>query len=546
MDSCFRRNDGTLDCVVGKKRVEDFLKGVFSKELADLKKEIHELRAENEQLRKFIEIGNTISVERNIDRLIPLIMSNISEAVHADRSSLFLVDWERMELWTKFAEDLEVERISIGLKMGLVGLSVLTRQLVNVANAYEDVHFNPEIDKTTDFRTESVLCAPLFDEQRGVMGAVQLLNKKTGCFTKEDEQKVLKAAPMLAKTACATDLDIDRFKALVYELRKSTECERGSLFLLDKEKGDLCSVVTEGLDDQDIHLSVNLGIAGLVATTCQDLNIPDAYADPRFDKSTDEKTGYRTRCILCVPIKNQSGEVLGVIQVLNKKEGTFTGCDVDLLKALSSIVAISVESAMLFDEQQRQFRSVLEVLAASIDAKDPLTAGHSQKVTEYAAAIARELGFGEVEIDVLSVAALLHDYGKLGIDDNILKKPGKLTPEEYEHIKQHVANTGHILNKMCFMRKYRDVPLIASCHHERMDGSGYTDGLKAHEIPFMAKILAVADVFEALTARRHYREALSPQDAFEILEQGAGTKFDENVVTGLKRYWHNEKSKFDR
>ncbi len=180
---------------------------------------------------------------------------------------------------------------------------------------------------------------------------------------------------------------------------------------------------------------------------------------------------------------------------------------------------------------------MLEVLAASIDAKDPLTAGHSERVNEYAVGIARELGFKDAETDILSVSALLHDYGKIGIDENILKKPGKLTPEEYEHIKKHAVKTRDILNKMNFIRKYHNVPFIASCHHECPDGSGYPDGIRGNEIPFMARIIAVADVFEALTARRHYREALSSEQAFEILEQGIDTKFDGNIIAALKKYW---------
>ncbi len=260
-----------------------------------------------------------------------------------------------------------------------------------------------------------------------------LLNKKTGFFTKKDEEKVLETSSRLTEMGCVTDLDKDKVKPLIYDLRQSAECDRGSLFLIDRVKGELFSLLAEGIEGHDIHLSLNLGIAGLVAITGQEINIQDAYADPRFDKSKDERTGYRTRCILCAPIKDQSGEVIGVIETINKKDGTFTDSDKDLLNALSSFVAISIENAILFHEQHRQFRRVLEVLAASIDAKDPLTAGHSQNVTKYAAGIARELGFGETEIDVLTVAALLHDYGKLGIADDILKKPGKLTPEEFVH-----------------------------------------------------------------------------------------------------------------
>ncbi|UCD88690.1 MAG: GAF domain-containing protein [Desulfobacterales bacterium] len=506
------------------------------KEIAELKKEMHELKTEIERLNGICHIGFVLTRERDLDKLLPLVMTEISKAIDADRSTLFLVDWERMVLRSKFAENLEIDRIEVELKMGLVGLSVLSGKLINTANAYEDLRFNPEIDGKTGFRTESLISAPFFNNEGDVMGAVELLGKETGIFTKEDEKNVLKVTSMLTKINWDSEKDTDTAKKMVYELRKLTECKRGALFLLDRVNGELISVMAEGLE-QDIHLSLNLGIAGLAAITGQELNIPDAYSDIRFDKRTDEKTGYRTRSLLCVPIKDQSDSVIGVIEVINKKTGVFSDSDMDLLKALSSIVAISVENAILLQEQNRQFRSLLEVLAASIDAKDHLTAGHSQKVTEYSVKIARELGFGESEIDILSVAALLHDYGKLGTDDNILKKSGKLTNEEFDHIKQHVANTRNILDKMYFMRKYRDVPLIASCHHERLDGSGYMNGLKEDKIPFMAKIIAVADVFEALTAQRNYREALSPEDAFEILEQNAGIKLDENIITALRKNW---------
>ncbi|MBU0697992.1 MAG: GAF domain-containing protein [Proteobacteria bacterium] len=514
------------------------MESAFFKEIAELKKEIKELTIENEHLNGLVHIGITLTKERDLDNLLPLVMSKISKSLDADRSTLFLIDWDRMELWSKYAENLEVDRIEIELKMGIVGLSVLSRQLINTANAHEDPRFNPDIDGITGFRTESLLAAPFFNKQGDVMGAVELLGKKTGVFTKTDEKKLLKVTSMLIGMDWDSNIDKDTAKGLIYELRQSIECERGALFLLNRKNGELFSLVAEGLKEQDIHLSLNLGVAGLVAITGQELNIYDVYADSRFDKRTDEKTGYRTRGILCVPIKDQTGAVIGVIEVINKKTGTFTDSDMNLLKALSSIVAISVENAILLHEQNRQFRSLLEVLAASIDAKDNLTAGHSHKVTEYAVGVARELGFGEHEIDILSVAALLHDYGKLGTDDNILKKPSKLTTEESDHIKQHVLNTRSILGKMYFMRKYRDVPLIAACHHERLDGSGYMDGLKGHDIPFMAKVIAVADVYEALTAQRHYRKALSSEDAFEILKQDAGTKFDKNIVAALERYWH--------
>jgi len=512
------------------------MKSESSREIAEFKKAVHKLQAENEHLRKFIEIEKKIGIERSFNQLLPIIITEISEFLNADRSTLFLLDFDRMELWTKFAEDLEVDKIRIKLRMGIVGLCVLTKRLVNVANAYEDPRFNPDIDEITGFRTESIIAAPIYFKNSNIIGALELLNKKAGFFTREDEKRVQEKILMLKQTDFAVEPDRKKAKSLIYELCESTQCKRGSVFLINRNKGELYSIATIGHEGKNIRLFLNLGIAGLVAITGRTLNINDAYADPRFDRSTDEKTGYHTRCILCVPVKNQAGEVLGVIQVINKKDAGFSESDADHLKALSSSVAISLENAMLFQDQHRQFKSILEVMAASIDAKDSLTAGHSQKVTQYAVGIASKLGFKETEIDILSVAALLHDYGKLGIDDRILKKQGKLSHEEYEQIKQHVVITRKILDKMYFIRKYRSVPKIASCHHERLDGSGYKVGLKSQDIPFMAKIIAAADVFEALTAKRHYHEALPAEQAFNIIEKDVGTMFDENIVIALKKY----------
>jgi HD-GYP domain-containing protein (c-di-GMP phosphodiesterase class II) len=203
---------------------------------------------------------------------------------------------------------------------------------------------------------------------------------------------------------------------------------------------------------------------------------------------------------------------------------------------VAGIVAIAIDNAMLFSDQERQFHSMLDVLAASIDAKDGLTAGHSTNVALHAVAIGRELGFTVEELDLLRVAAVLHDYGKIGVSDSVLKNDGLLDDDEFAHMKSHASLTEDILTRIHFTRKYRDVPLIAASHHERLDGSGYPRGLTAREIPFMAKILTVADVFEALTADRHYRKKMSTEDALAILDAAAGKRFDSHVIAALRRY----------
>ncbi|HOC61206.1 MAG: GAF domain-containing protein [Syntrophaceae bacterium] len=505
-------------------------------EMAVLQDRIHELTRQNERLKHILAMGDSFCRERHLEKLLPLMMKEISFLLDADRSSLFLIDWEHQQLWTKYAEGLESDRIQVGLKMGLVGQCVLTKKIVNVASAYDSRFFNSEIDVQTGFRTESVLCVPVFHRKQEVIGALQFLNKRSGVFTKQDEEKLTRFAEEVIVCDDAGKFDLSHIKTAVTSLRDEVNGERCTLFLLNQSKGELYSAFADDIEGWNISLSLNLGIAGLVALTAEAINIPDAYEDDRFDKRIDELTGYRTRCLLCAPLKTSTGDILGAIEVMNKNNGVFTQTDMEYLKFLASYLSIFLENAILFNEQTTQFRSVLEVLAASIDAKDSLTSGHSSRVAQYTLGIASELGYNEDDLDTLNVAALLHDYGKLGTDDRILKKPGRLTPEEFEHIKEHVVNTKNILSKMAFSRKYRAVPFLASQHHERLDGSGYMDSLSGTEIPFMARIIAVADVFEALTAKRHYRDALPVEEAFRMLEEDSGIKYDDNVISALKSY----------
>jgi HD-GYP domain-containing protein (c-di-GMP phosphodiesterase class II) len=494
------------------------------------------LLLENQKLRLFIEIIKLVGQEHDTDRLFPLIITQLSKFMDAERSTLFLTSSDSGNLWTKYAEGLSDNTIVIELKVGIAGMCILTGQVVNVANAYENPRFNSEFDKITGFRTESIVAVPIRGLDGTVTGALQFLNKQTGLFTKTDEQMIQKmVSDFTREVAPVFDMSKERTAAFVENLRRLLQCERGTLYI--RENDQIRSIVSEGIEDMEICLNINLGIAGRVAVTGAGMNISDAYADPYFDRRTDEKTGYHTRNILCVPVVNQANEVLGVIQVINKRTGAFTNADMKWLQVMSSMVAISLENAQLLAEQQRQFNSILKVMAASIDAKDSLTAGHSEEVEKYALGIAREMGFEERELDILSVAALLHDYGKIGVEDHILKKPGALTAEEFAQIRQHVTFTRNILNKMHLARKYRDVPMIAAGHHERLDGTGYDCNLKGSDIPFMSKIIAVADVFEALTADRHYRKAMNTEDALAILDKEASLNhLDKNIIAAFKAY----------
>ena len=197
---------------------------------------------------------------------------------------------------------------------------------------------------------------------------------------------------------------------------------------------------------------------------------------------------------------------------------------------------MSIKNARLIQTREEQFKSIIKVLASSIDARDNLTSGHSEKVTEYAVGISEELGLSNEFQEMIRIAALLHDYGKIGIPDSILKKQGTLTVEEYEIIKTHAQRTEEILTQVSFDGIYTQVPAIAAAHHERLDGKGYPKGLKGDELPLGARIIAVADFYDAITSHRHYRQPLMADEALELLMNEADEHLDRRVIAAFFHY----------
>jgi len=184
----------------------------------------------------------------------------------------------------------------------------------------------------------------------------------------------------------------------------------------------------------------------------------------------------------------------------------------------------------LYLDMRETHISTLAALASALDAKDPYTHGHSYRVSRYALLIGEELGLPDQQMQALEYAALLHDLGKIGIDGEIIAKPGKLTPEEFEMMKTHPVKGAKIIERLRFLKEAADV---VKYHHERMDGNGYPEGLRGEQIPLAARILHVCDTFDAMTSSRPYREALSVERALEELERYRGTQFDANVVDAL-------------
>ncbi len=310
--------------------------------------------------------------------------------------------------------------------------------------------------------------------------------------------------------------------------------EAGSLLLVDHEKGELYFEIAlgdRGARVKEIRLKIGEGIAGWVAKSGKPTVVNDVERDKRWYRKADEKTKFRTRNILCVPVKVKT-RVEGVLQALNKKTGDFNNYDLKIFQTFAAQVAIALENARLYEELKNTFIETAEALATSIEARDPYTGGHTKRVVHYSLAVGRELGLDEEELEQLEVAAVLHDIGKIGVDDAVLRKPGKLEPDELAQMRRHPEIGADILSKV---EALKDIIPAVLHHQEAYNGSGYPMGLSNDDIPLFARIIAVVDTFDAMTTDRPYRKALPHEVALDELKRCSGSQFDPQVVDAFIR-----------
>ena len=222
---------------------------------------------------------------------------------------------------------------------------------------------------------------------------------------------------------------------------------------------------------------------------------------------------------------------VGWLIALNTADGRpFTVADAELLQPVASMIASQQINARVYADLKELLFGVIRALTAAIDAKDPYTSGHSERVARIAVRLAEELGMSANQRGDLYLTGLLHDVGKIGVDDAVLKKPGPLTPEEYRQIQAHVEIGVHILMDL---KKLNHLLPGVRHHHESLDGNGYPDGLAGEAIPWEARILAVADSYDAMSSTRPYRRRLTPSQIDEILRKGSGVQWDSKVIDAL-------------
>ena len=525
-----------------------------------------------EHVLAFLERADAIASRATLDELLDQMLALMIEIAGGAAGTLYLLDGADIVFEVVHGDPNSQHLVGMRLPatIGIVGMTISEARPVWVDDVRADPHWDSSLGEVSSLEARSVLSLPLLLAQR-VMGAIQIFNptrteprllKLLGNrMAAEVEKARLLAGARQRESRLSALVEIighigstlDRAKLLnliMEYARTLLGTEASSLFLLEPDSGDLVLHVSTGHLHEKVaavRVPKGMGIAGYVAETGETVLVADVSADERHYTSVDQKSGFATRSILAVPLiartislgreREESQEhTIGCIEALNKIDGTFDQDDADLLRTLARQAATVLEIATLYADVNELFLDVIQALTAAIDAKDPYTEGHSQRVAEFSVAIAQQLNMPAEFIHHLRIGAILHDVGKIGVSDAVLKKPGRLTDEEFTEIKQHPTIGERILGHIRTLQK--ELPVIIE-HHERLDGNGYPFGLINEQISPSGRIVAVADAFDAMTSDRPYRNGLPIEEAFRRLRAGIGTEFDARCVQALLDAYQN-------
>jgi putative two-component system response regulator len=338
---------------------------------------------------------------------------------------------------------------------------------------------------------------------------------------------------------------------IVTESRRFTNAEGGSLYIKDGEHLKFLISQNKTLDARlgdekskalfkpfDIPISKR-SISGYVAFTGEVVNIDDVYemsplAEYGFNKDFDLRNDYRTKSMLTVPMKEPNGNIIGVLQLINANDEAkevipFSQDNQDLILSLASQAAVCIKNAQLTARLKQAHLDTIFRLAVAAEYRDQDTAMHIRRISGYSVIIAKQLNLPPSEIELIEYASPMHDIGKIGVPDAILLKPGRLTPEERIVMETHSAIGAKILADSD-SEVLQASEVVALSHHEKFDGSGYPNKIKGEDIHLWGRIVALTDVFDALSSKRCYKPAFPMEKVMSIIEEERGKHFDPVIV----------------
>ncbi|MCS6842645.1 MAG: GAF domain-containing protein [Roseiflexus sp.] len=529
-----------------------------------------------------IQRATQTAAQTNLAALLDRTLDLFVEEARAEAGTLYLYDPERDELVVHVVKGDETSQRLLGMRIpasrGVAGAALRAREPIFVSNVADDPRWDRSTGELASLQLRTMYCLPLMIEDRPV-GVVQVFNPPADAIDADEELTALRVlgdvmVSVIDKTRLleeiyrrerrqraladiaarlTTTLDRQQLLTLIMDYaRELLNCEATSVWEIDDEDEAnpvLRSHVATGSRGEKvagITVPFGQGIIGHVVATGQVIRVDDVRNDARHYQAVDQQSGFVTRSILCVPLHAPSiqlgkergrveARIIGGAQALNKIGGPFTDDDVALFESFASLAATVLQLSRLYAETQNLLLGMIKALVEAVDARDRNNQHHSRRVSDFSVAIAEELGLSDEQIFHVRIGSLLHDIGKIGVPDAILDKPGRLTDEELIEMRSHTIKGYEIMSQEELRRLLRvELPALLQ-HHERLDGNGYPHRIAGDQISWIARIVAVADVFDALTSARPYKAPWSAEQAIAYLNERKGIEFDAACVEALAR-----------
>jgi putative nucleotidyltransferase with HDIG domain len=524
----------------------------------------HSISRGREWIFSVIARADEIAAAEDASCVIQDMLDLMLEVTQADSAHFFQLNPDADELVLTHLRGDEESQYLIGLRLnrqqGLPGISLCDNKIMVIGDLPSDPDWLRAVNPVNASHKKNVINLPVVNKDR-TLGIIQLYNfqqaelellkvlasrleielyrhKKIDTVQRSNE-RLLTLVDLLGEVAGT--LDRNHLLHLVTEnAALLVDAERSSLFLVDPATSEMIFQVAYQPPEQGFTASSENRIDNRSKFVRSKRRAEgDHTQQNRRTNLQDGEFSYFNRSAITVPLRSAPStqehsedrtHVLGGLMVLNKPNASFQQEDAQLIRILASQASTFLQVAEMYESTGELFMGVIRSLIAAIDAKDPYTQGHSQGVSDYSVLIARELGFDEMSVNDIRIGSLLHDIGKIGIPDSILMKTSTLNIEETELMREHPRTGVNILSQVKLLDPM--LPAILE-HHERLDGSGYPAKMTEKQISWMGRIVAVADVFDAMTNNRPYRPALSIQEVLAYLRENAGVLFDAPSVQAL-------------